>query len=282
MKYRHSFHAGNFADVHKHVALLALVAALKRKDKGFLFLDTHAGRGSYDLSTPTAEAAAGIARLARAQVQAEEVLEYLATLETLRAALHHPHLYGGSPLLTLAALRAQDRAVFVELQGSEAHLLEEGARALGAAAAVRVERGDGYQRLKAYLPPPERRGLTFIDPPYEETQAEFTRVTQGLAECLRRFPTGVALAWYPIKDERTTRSWQAQCALSLGVPLLVAELWLYRRDSRVALNGSGLIIVNPPHQIAERMAVWQPQLVAALGGGADAGSSAAMVSESRS
>jgi 23S rRNA (adenine2030-N6)-methyltransferase len=281
MKYRHSYHAGNFADVHKHVALLALVAALQRKDKGFLFLDTHAGRGSYDLSTPTAEAAAGIARLAQAQVEASELLAYLAALQGLRAALRHPHLYGGSPLLTLTVLRAQDRAVFVELQGSEAHLLEQGATALGAPAAVRVERGDGYQRLKAYLPPPERRGLTFIDPPYEDTQAEFTHVTQALAECLRRFPTGVALAWYPIKDERTTRSWQTQCARTLGVPLLASELWLFRRDSRVALNGSGLIIANPPHQIAERMRVWQPQLVTALGGGADAGSSTAMVSESQ-
>jgi 23S rRNA (adenine2030-N6)-methyltransferase len=279
MKYRHSFHAGNFADVHKHVALLAIVAALKRKDKGFLFLDTHAGRGSYDLSTPTAEAAAGIARLAQAQVQAEELLTYLATLAALRTALRHRHLYGGSPLLTLASLRPQDRAVFIELQGSEAHQLEEAAQALASPTQVRVERADGYQRLKAYLPPPERRGLTFIDPPYEETQAEFTRVTGALAECLRRFPTGVAAAWYPVKDERTTRAWQLLCARTLGVPLLVAELWLFRRDSRVALNGSGLVIANPPHQIAERMAVWQPQLVAALGGGADAGSSAALVSE---
>lgn len=281
MKYRHSYHAGNFADVHKHVALLALVAALQRKDKGFLFLDTHAGRGSYDLSTPTAEAAAGIARLQQARVDAAELRAYLGALATLRTALHHPHLYGGSPLLTLAALRPQDRAVFVELQGSEAHLLEEGAAALGAPAAVRVERGDGYQRLKAYLPPGERRGLTFIDPPYEETPAEFARVKEALAECRKRSPTGVVAAWYPIKDERSTRSWQAQCAHSLGVPLLVSELWLFRRDSRVGLNGSGLIIVNPPHQIAERMGVWQPQLVAALGGGADAGSSAAMVSESQ-
>jgi 23S rRNA (adenine2030-N6)-methyltransferase len=279
MKYRHSFHAGNFADVHKHVALLALVAALKRKDKGFLFLDTHAGRGSYDLSTPTAEAAAGIARLAQVQVEAAELRDYLAALAALRAALGHPHLYGGSPLLTLTALRAQDRAVFVELQGSEAHVLEQGATALGSPATVRVERGDGYQRLKAHLPPPERRGLTFIDPPYEDTQAEFGQVTQALAESLRRFPTGVTLAWYPIKDERTTRSWQAQCARTLGVPLLASQVWLFRRDSRVALNGSGLIIANPPHLIAERMAVWQPQLVAALGGGADAGSSAELVSE---
>ena len=127
MKYRHSFHAGNFADVHKHVTLLALVSALKRKDKGFQYLDTHAGRGSYDLSTPTAEAAAGIARLAQAPVEAEELRDYLAALARLRSALGHPHLYGGSPLLTLTALRPQDRAVFVELQGSEAHVLEQGA-----------------------------------------------------------------------------------------------------------------------------------------------------------
>ena len=284
MKYRHSYHAGNFADVHKHVTLLALLAALKRKDKGFLYLDTHAGRGSYDLSTPNAEAAAGIGEFAQASTEAPELRAYAQGLATLRAALAHPHLYGGSPLLGVAALRPQDRAVLIELEGSEAHLLEKDLATLSAArvapAGVRVERGDGYQRLKAFLPPPERRGLTFIDPPYEETQAEFTQVTAALAESLRRFPTGIAAAWYPVKDERTTRSWLSACARSLAAPLLVSELWLFRRDSRVALNGSGLLIMNPPHLILERMQVWLPQLVAALKGGADAGSSAAMVSES--
>jgi 23S rRNA (adenine2030-N6)-methyltransferase len=284
VKYRHSYHAGNFADVHKHVTLLALIGALKKKDKGFFYLDTHAGRGSYDLSSPTAEAAGGIGRLAHAAHEAAELRAYASALAALREALQQRHLYAGSPLLALSALRPQDRAVLIELEGAEAHGLEESLAALaharGAALAqVRVERGDGLQRLKAWLPPPERRGLTFIDPPYEEPQ-EFARVSAALAEGLRRFPTGVQVAWYPIKDERTSSAWQAGCARTLAVPTLASELWLFPRDSRVALNGSGLLIVNPPHLILERMQVWLPELLATLRSSADAGSSARMLSES--
>ena len=284
MKYRHSYHAGNFADVHKHVTVLALIAALQRKHKGLLYLDTHAGRGSYDLSSPTAEAAGGIVRFAQGTPAAEELLAYAQALATVRAWLKHGHLYGGSPLLAVAALRAQDRAVLIELDGSEAHELDAALAALvqarpHAAPALRVERGDGFQRLKAYLPPPERRGLTFIDPPYEETREDFVRVTAALAEGLRRFPTGVQLAWYPIKDERTTRTWHATLLRALAAPLLVSELWLYPRDSRVALNGSGLIILNPPHLTLERMRIWQPELLARLTDSPAAGSSARMMSE---
>jgi len=286
MKYRHSYHAGNFADVHKHVTLLALIAALQRKDKGFLYLDTHAGRGSYDLSSPTPEAAAGIGRFAQATHAAAELRAYAAALESVRARLKHRHLYAGSPLLALAVLRPQDRAVLIEFEGAEVHLLEQAATALAQALpagprTVRVERGDGFQRLKAWLPPPERRGLTLIDPPYEQTQQDFSHVTATLAEGLRRFPTGVQAAWYPIKDERTTRAWHASCAHTLAAPLLVSELWLFPRDSRVALNGSGLIVVNPPHRILQNMHGWMPELVATLSDSADAGSSARMLSESR-
>jgi 23S rRNA (adenine2030-N6)-methyltransferase len=285
MKYRHSYHAGNFADVHKHVTLLALLGALQKKDKGFLYLDTHAGRGSYDLSTPTADAAAGIGRFAGAAPVAEELRAYAVALAQLRSALKHPHLYAGSPLLAVAALRPQDRAVLIELQGSEAHLLEQAVATLRqshpqGSPTVRVERGDGFQRLKAWLPPPERRGLTFIDPPYEQTPQDFAAVTAALAQALRRFPTGIAAAWYPIKDERTTRAWHAGCARALPAALLTSELWLFPRDSRVALNGSGLLIMNPPHRILERMRIWLPELVTALSNSADAGSSAKMVSES--
>jgi 23S rRNA (adenine2030-N6)-methyltransferase len=291
MKYRHSYHAGNFADVHKHVTLLALIGALQKKDKGFFYLDTHAGRGSYDLSSPTAEAAGGIGRLTQAVHEASELRAYASALATLRGELKQRHLYAGSPLLyagspllAVGALRPQDRAVLIELEGGEAHSLEAAVTALAEARAVplppvRVERGDGFQRLKAWLPPPERRGLTFIDPPYEEPE-DFGRVSAALAEGLRRFPTGVQAAWYPIKDERTSSAWQAGCARTLGVPILASELWLFRRDSRVALNGSGLLIVNPPHLILERMQVWVPELLTRLRSSADAGSSARMLSES--
>lgn len=291
MKYRHSFHAGNFADVHKHIALLALLRALKKKDSGFLYLDTHAGRGSYDLSGVPAEAAAGVGRFLEAQQhEAPELREYAALIAELRGRAARRHLYPGSPVIAAAELRAQDRAVLIELQGAEAHALEHSLATLAEARAtelpVRVERGNGFQRLKAFLPPPERRGLTFIDPPYEETQQDFRELSAALVEATRRFPTGVLAAWYPIKDERTIGPWQTEClralraALALPPAVLASELWLYPRDSRVALNGSGLLIVNPPWLTLERMRVWLPELQASLAASAGGGSSARMLSQS--
>ena len=289
MKYRHSFHAGNFADVHKHVALLALLRALKKKDKGFLYLDTHAGRGSYDLSGGSAEAAAGVGRCLQARHAAAELREYAALIGEFRAAMG-AQLYPGSPLIAAWELRAQDRAVLIELQGAEAHALEEALAALAAQQRrkpdERVERGDGFARLRAFLPPPERRGLTFLDPPYEETRQDFTQLTAAMADAARRFPTGVLALWYPIKDERTIRPWHAEClralheATALELPVLASELWLYPRDSRVALNGSGLLIVNPPWLTLERMQAWLPELQASLAVGAGGGSSVQMLSES--
>ena len=289
MKYRHSFHAGNFADVHKHVALLALLRALKKKDRGFLFLDTHAGRGSYDLSGASGEAAAGVGRFLQAQHAAPELREYAELITRFRSGAGRRHLYPGSPLLGAAELRAQDRAVLIELQGAEAHVLDKALTAFAAASGreldARVERGDGFARLRAFLPPPERRGLTFLDPPYEEPR-EFQQVTAALAEAVRRFPTGVLAAWYPIKDGRAIAPWHAACvralygAVALRPAILVSELWLYPLDSRVALNGSGLLIVNPPWLTLERMQVWLPELQACLAASADGGSSARMLSES--
>ena len=284
MKYRHSFHAGNFADVHKHVALLALLAALKRKDKGFLYLDTHAGRGSYELSDGAAEAAAGVGRLLLAHPEAPELRAYAALIGRLRATAARPHLYPGSPLIAASELRPQDRAILVELQGGEAHHLQVMLAGLAAAhrpaPRLRFERGDGFAALRASLPPPERRGLTFLDPPYEQTQRDYAEVTGALAEGLRRFPTGVFAAWYPIKEERESSAWREACARTLRAPLLASELWLYPRDSRVALNGSGLLIVNPPWLILERMQVWLPELEACLAAGSGAGSRAQMLSQS--
>ena len=288
MKYRHRFHAGNFADVHKHIALLALLRALKRKDKGFLYLDTHAGRGSYDLSGAQ-EAPAGIERFMQSEHRAPELREYADLISQFRAGAARRHLYPGSPLIGASELRAQDRAVLIELQGAEAHALEQALAALAAARggelSARVERGDGFARLRAFLPPPERRALTFLDPPYEERQEDFGQLTAALAEAARRFPSGVLAAWYPIKDERDIGPWQAACLQALRAvtersAVLASELWLYPRDSRVALNGSGLLLVNPPWLMLERMQVWLPELQTALAVGEGAGSSARILSES--
>ena len=280
MKYRHAHHAGNFADVHKHVTLLALLAALKRKDKGFLYLETHAGRGAYESSGPAGESAAGIGRLdaqsgpeAAWRSGAEELRKYGERVALLRRERGEPRLYPGSPLLAVSELRPVDRAVLIERQPPEARALEKALLHCGAAAQrVRVESGDGFERLRAWLPPHERRGLTFIDPPYEESRQDLERARHAAAEALRRFHTGVVAIWYPIKEERDSAAWQATLAAELDCELLAAELSLYPRDSRVALNGSGMLILNPPYQLAERMEVWLPQLHACLdlghGGGA--------------
>lgn len=275
MKYRHSFHAGNFADLHKHISLLVLLEALKRKDKGFAYFETHAGRGSYDVSS-TSEASGGVARLEHVESQAEELRALRNLLASFRAARNQPHAYPGSPLIAAHELRAQDRAVLAELQPTEARLLE---RATETDKNIRVEREDGFARLRAWLPPKERRALTLIDPPYEESQQDFQRVTAAIVDALQRFATGVYAAWYPIKDDREVRAWHESFVHSVNSPTLLSELWLYPRDSKVALNGSGLLIVNPPYQVAERMRVWLPELQQHLDVGHPSGNTVRMLAE---
>jgi len=279
VKYRHTHHAGNFADVHKHVTLLALLGALRRKDKGFLYLETHAGRGAYDLSGPPGESATGIGRLESAgnadwRSGAQELKDYGERVESLRRERGEARLYPGSPLLAVSELRPQDRAVLIEQLPPEARALEKVLPHSGAGAQrIRIETGDGFERLRAWLPPRERRGLTFIDPPYEESRQDFERARQAAAEALRRFHTGIVAIWYPIKDERDTAAWHAALTGELDCELLAAELSLYPPDSRVALNGSGMLILNPPYQLAERMQIWLPQLHARLDLGHGGGTS---------
>lgn len=253
-----------------------MLSALQRKEKGFFYLETHAGRGAYDLSQGGVEAEGGVARFSATTNNSEELQRYATRLEEYRAREGSRRAYPGSPLLAASELRPQDRATLVELVPAEARALE---LAVADNSHVRVEQGDGFDRLRAWLPPAERRGLTFIDPPYEETSRDFERVTGAIVEALRRFPTGVIAAWYPVKEERDIATWQAGLARDLDGPTnrgptnqqsahrcetLVAELWLYPRDSRVGLNGSGMLIVNPPYLLAERMRVWLPELQAQL------------------
>jgi 23S rRNA (adenine2030-N6)-methyltransferase len=267
MKYRHSFHAGNFADVHKHVALLALLRAMQRKDKGLLYLDTHAGAGRYDLAAPDthrgAEARHGITALiaAAAAPEAAEIQDYRAAIAALRSEIGDAHLYPGSPWLAAHTLRAQDRGICWEILPAECRALE---RALGGFRRMRVECADAYEQLRAVLPPRERRCLLLIDPPYENPAAELEQATQAIVASLQRLANCVILLWYPIKDERTLAPWLARIEHSLSVPTLSLELWIYPRDSRVGLNGSGLLLVNPPYQFETQAALWQQQLQAVL------------------
>jgi 23S rRNA (adenine2030-N6)-methyltransferase len=252
--------------VHKHVALTALLQALTRKDKGFLYLETHAGRGAYDLAK-SAEGRASAQAIDRMIASASsasdapeqpEIAAYAQAVAAWRSRSGNPHAYPGSPLVAAALLRAQDRAVLIELLPDEASAL---GRALRSPARAQVVVADGFERLKAFLPPSERRGLTLIDPPYEETRRDFARIDAAIAEALKRFETGVIAVWYPIKDARDTTAWLADLRRRVAREALLSELWLHPCDSRVALNGSGLLIVNPPFGVADRMRAWMPPLL---------------------
>jgi 23S rRNA (adenine2030-N6)-methyltransferase len=264
MKYRHQYHAGNFADVHKHVLLLDVLVAMCRKDKGFLFVDTHAGRGEYDLhpgdAQHPAEWQSGAARLLAATPRHESLVRYrdLVATGVHGGSLHYP----GSPLLAAHALRAVDRAVFFETQREEAGHLR---KALPAGARARVEGADGFAGLRALLPPPERRGCVLIDPPYEQRE-DFTRVQQAAADALSRFEGAVLVLWLPVKLRADFDSWLAQLARPLPRPVLASLLWMHPMDSRAALNGSALVVVNPPYLLEETVRGWLPELCATLGG----------------
>jgi 23S rRNA (adenine2030-N6)-methyltransferase len=245
MNYRHIYHAGNFADIAKHVGLLYCLDALKRKDSAFFALDSHAGRGFYDLQAPEAhksgEAERGIQRLIDRGIDEPALALYFAAIHARRGK--RLARYPGSPALISAGLRAQDRALFVELLPAEARAAEREIESLGR---VRTEIGDGYASLKAFLPPDERRGLVLIDPPYESLD-ELKSMLQSFAEAHRRWPNGMYLLWYPIRSAGQ-RSMVHSRFEALRIPkMLCADLAIHPDDAGIGLAGSGLLLVNPPY-----------------------------------
>lgn len=252
--------------MHKHVTLLSLIAALQRKDKGFLYLETHAGRGLYDLDSADthqgAESRLGIGVLRGTASASPQIAAYLAAIERLCPRADESLLYPGSPLLAAQALRGQDRGWCCEIQAAECRALE---RALQHYPRMRGACTDGYAGLAAHLPPPERRALLFIDPPYEEQDDDLVRAIAGIDDALQRLANAVIALWYPIKDQPELAPWLTRLAARLAVPALVAELWLHPRDARVGLNGSGLLILNPPYRLDAEMQQWLPELGDALG-----------------
>ncbi len=270
MKYRHRFHAGNFADVVKHLVLLELLTALRRKPAAFFVLDTHAGRGAYEFSSPDPgiqlEHQEGIGRLLQSAVAAPALEDYLALVRTLGGAGDDPtalRSYPGSPLIIASQLREQDRAVFFELNAPEAMSLRG---VLASHRNVSVHRADGYDALRSQLPPGERRGLVLIDPPYESPEAEFLRLQDALEEGLRRWATGIYALWYPIKRRAPVERFHARLRANAMRPTLCAELGIYPDDSRVSLNGCGVLIVNPPYQLGRTLGEALPALHSTLGG----------------
>jgi 23S rRNA (adenine2030-N6)-methyltransferase len=245
MNYKHIYHAGNFADVAKHVGLTYCLSALQRKDAAFFVLDSHAGRGYYDLQAPEAqksgEAERGIQRLIESSIGAAPLAGYFAAIRARRGK--RLARYPGSPALIAGGLRPQDRALFVELMPAEARAAE---REIESAGRVRTEIGDGYAALKAFLPPEERRGLVLIDPPYESLD-ELKLMLQAFTDAYRRWPSGIFLMWYPIRSA-SQRSMVHARFEALRIPkMLLADLAIHPDDAGVGLAGSGLMIVNPPY-----------------------------------
>ena len=256
MNYRHSFHAGNSADVVKHSLLIALVRALQQKQSPLTLIDTHAGCGLYDLggeeARRTGESTQGVLR---AFADPNPLLnDYRAAVQAVNAGAE-PHLYPGSPRILAQLLRPQDFLILNEKHPEDAYALRGVMRDTSAA----VHERDAYELWLAMLPPRTPRGVVVVDPPYEQTD-ERARITATLAAAHRKWAHGVTVIWYPLKDRATHWRWREHLR-KLGIPkLLVVEHWLYDGDQPGIYNGAGLYIVNPPYAFTQAL----PPLLEAL------------------
>jgi 23S rRNA (adenine2030-N6)-methyltransferase len=260
MNYRHGYHAGNFADVVKHVALVSILIHLKKKQSPFAVIDTHAGRGLYDLSgeeaRKTDEASGGIERLGGICGSLPDALaQYLRLVESAGAKR-----YPGSPLLAARLLRPQDRLVAIEKHADEAVILKQ---TLAPWRKAIVEVADGYARLVKLMPPPERRGIVLIDPPFEAVD-EFKRLAVAVCGAYRRFANGIFLIWYPIKSQSAADAFLGEVQVASAGRALTIVTEVVAPEGRLAR--AGLLVLNPPFgfdlQMKAVLAVIGPALAA--------------------
>ncbi|WMS42608.1 23S rRNA (adenine(2030)-N(6))-methyltransferase RlmJ [Acuticoccus sp. MNP-M23] len=264
MNYRHIYHAGNFADVLKHAVLARLVGYLCQKPKPFRVIDTHAGLGLYDLSADEAQRTGewrdGIGRLLGADLPAEAAALLAPYLDAV-AAFNAPGdmtAYPGSPVLLRQLLRPVDRLSAIELHPDDHAVLAD---RFAGDHQVRVTRLNGWLALKGHLPPKERRGLVLVDPPFEEP-GEYTRLADGLALGHRRFAGGTFCLWYPKKYGAPITAFHMALAATKIPSILCVEMDVRRGET--GLEGSGLIIVNPPYTLEAELAVLLPPLTRIL------------------
>lgn len=256
MNYRHHFHAGNFADVMKHALLVRLVRAMQKKEKGFLYIDTHAGRGSYDLAAAASgdtqvrkpEWPEGIGRIAARADGPAVLAEYAALAKTFDErggnAGAVPRLYPGSPWFVRELAREQDRLALWERQPAECAALRE---VFQFSPRTVVNEADGYGAPRALLPPAERRALVLIDPPFE-AQDEFTQVVRALGEALRRLPGAVVAVWYPLTERARVDEFFGELRGLRPPPTLAMELMIAGPTAAMRMKGCGLAVINPPWQ----------------------------------
>jgi len=261
VNYRHGYHAGNFADVVKHIALVAILLHLRKKETAFSVVDTHAGRGGYDLSGEqsrrTGEADKGVARLMDMSGDMPEAVSTYLSLVT------EGELYPGSPLIAARLLRPQDRLTAVEKQPEEFAALKETLSPFRNAIA---EQGDGYSRAVKLLPPPSRRGLVLLDPPFEADE-EFSELARTLRDGCRKFATGIFLAWYPVKSQAEADAFIGEVAAGGLAKAMIIDASISVPEGK--LRRAALLIINPPYGLAAAMresaALIAPRLEARIG-----------------
>ncbi len=250
LAYRHHFHAGNFADVFKHALLAQLIIALKNKVKPFFYLDTHAGIGLYDLKHPWAQKNAeykdGIERVWPRSDAPRELQPYLDVVraENPAGALRY---YPGSPRLVRRLIRAHDRMVLAELNSKDCEAL---AALFARDKQVDIHLMDGYQALKAFLPPPERRGLIFVDSSFDRAR-EFARLADGFVAAHRKFATGVYALWYPLMEPPSMQSFEHRIEAARIRKILQIELAVAQAGWSGHMRGSGVLVANPPFGFEE-------------------------------
>jgi 23S rRNA (adenine2030-N6)-methyltransferase len=266
VNYQHAFHAGNFADVFKHVVLLGIVKSLLKKPTPLFYLDTHSGAGSYDLQAVqalrTEESEQGIARLIKTKPQSYDVTKYLELVRSFNtAAQSASFIYPGSPLIAAQLLRDIDRLAFCEIQDAEYTHLK---RLCHGDKRIAVHRRDGYQAMAALLPPKERRGLILIDPPYEKQDQEFDVIVAALQAAIEKFASGVYAIWYPIKLRQPINAFHRKLQ-DLGLSkILIAEFCPYAENTVLRLNGCGMAIINAPWKLDDELAQSLPELLKSL------------------
>ena len=264
LSYRHSFHAGNHADVLKHIVLMLILENLKLKDKGFYYLDTHAGVGRYQLSSDEAEKTGeykeGIGRLWERTDLPQEISHYVDLIKHLNFGAKALRYYAGSPLIAAQLLRPQDRALLTELHPRDFPLLRNNFKEFKN---VSVKCDNGFQQLKATLPPKEHRGLVLIDPPYE-LKEDYDLVVKAAEEGYKRFATGTYAIWYPVVlRQQTKRIFKGLQASGIR-KIRKLELAVRPDSDQRGMTASGMAVINPPWTLENQMKAMLPYLVKTL------------------
>ena len=281
--YRHAFHAGNHADVLKHMVLIAIMRHLTQKDTALTVFDTHAGAGLYrldgDYAETSGEAAEGFLRLIAAKplpnALAPVLQDYLDLVASFNTAGSHK-IYPGSPFIVQSLLRERDKLKLFELHPTDAKTLSANVAQLDAGRQVAVLREDGFEGLKKFLPPPARRALVLSDPSYE-IKTDYARVVAMVADSLTRFATGTYAVWYPLIPRpeahdvpRKLKTLAAKAGKAwLNASLTVKSSKLTANDAgeviRPGLPASGMFVINPPHTLKAALGLALPQLAKLLG-----------------